>query len=191
LEGSNLVALISILALSDEGVDAVLEELETGSPRAAAIVAASFVETHLEHLIFSRMVDDSKLKTLMFGPNGALGTFSAKINLGYLTGIYSKNAWKELDTIRSVRNDFAHRLDISFDNGSVRDRCTNLVLWEKWQITVTSADESESGSAKPFSLEFFDKGTSMTPRLRYQTACRFFIAAFSLLMGSARDQVAL
>jgi hypothetical protein len=120
---------------------AVLEELEDSSPRAATIVAASFVEDHLERCIKSRLVQDEKLAKHVFGSNGALRTFSAKINLGYFMGLYSRSAWRELDTIRDIRNDFAHELHISFDIDSVKDRCSNLLLWEQIKLSVSKADD--------------------------------------------------
>jgi len=166
-----------------------------------AIVAASFVEDHLQRLIQSRMVSDKKVLEQMFGPNSALGSFSAKINLGFLMGIYSKNAWRELDTIRTIRNDFAHELAInSFDILSVRDRCAHLTLWQTRKITIRAADDLpppkklvvEMGQtvgpeAQELVLELITDLDTNSPHGRYVAACRFFIAAFSLLvnMGGA------
>jgi hypothetical protein len=64
-----------------------------------------------------------------FAPGRTFGNFGAKIDLGYLIGVYSKQAYKELTTIRRIRNDFAHQLEVnSFDRDDMRDRCRNLVL---------------------------------------------------------------
>jgi hypothetical protein len=78
----------------------------------------------------------------MFGPGAALGDFGLKINLGYLCGFYSATGWKELDTIRRIRNEFAHNLEIDrFDIPMVKDRCNNLRQWESIKITVRYASE--------------------------------------------------
>src|SRR6516165_7584146 len=113
------MAWLSLTEFSSEKFYAVLDELESASPRAAVIVGASFVEDHLTRLIKSRLMDDENALTHFFDQNGALGTFSAKTKLGYLMGLYSQEAWKELETVRSIRNDFAHELRISFDMQSV------------------------------------------------------------------------
>jgi hypothetical protein len=45
--------------------------------------------------------------------------------------IYDEQAWRDLDIIRDIRNDFAHRTGIgSFSAASVRDRCENLKACE-------------------------------------------------------------
>jgi hypothetical protein len=156
--------------------------IETASPRAGTLVAASFVENHLEHLIRSRMKDDKKLLDKMLTSSGVLGTFSAKINIGYLMNIYSESTWKELDTIRDIRNDFAHELDISYDTQSIKDRCANLVQWQKWEITFTAVKEADSVEGEKPSLTLdFTVGNPTTPYGRYQSACRYYIAVLSLL----------
>jgi hypothetical protein len=72
----------------------------------------------------------------MFGPGGALGDFGAKINIGYLCEFYSAAAWKELDTICRIRNDFAHNVKtIRFGISNVKDRCANLCLWQRFRHT--------------------------------------------------------
>ena len=73
-----------------------------GSDRATAIVGGAFVEDHLTHALKSKMIEDGKLTEKMFSPGRAFGDFGAKIDLGYLIGAYSKQALKELNTIRRI-----------------------------------------------------------------------------------------
>jgi hypothetical protein len=75
-----------------------------GSHRATAVVGGAFVEEHLTHVLKSRMVKDAKVSDEMFAPSRAFGDFGAKVDLGYLIGLYSKRAHKELTTIRRIRN---------------------------------------------------------------------------------------
>jgi hypothetical protein len=168
------MALLYLSAFSSEAVSAISKEIESASPRAGTLVASAFVESHLEHLIRSRMTDDKKVLDGVFVPSSVLGSFSAKINIGYLMKIYSKNSWKELHIIRDIRNDFAHELDISYDTPTVKDRCSNLALWERHKLTVSSEEKSE------FVIDLV-AGDPTTPYGRYQSACRFFIAVLSLL----------
>ena len=88
----------------------VKEEME-GSHRATTVVGSVFVEEHLTLLLKSRMVKDEKVTKERFAPGRAFGDFGAKVGLGYLIGLYTKGAHKELTTIRRIRNDFAHRFE--------------------------------------------------------------------------------
>jgi DNA-binding MltR family transcriptional regulator len=113
------------------------EQIEFDSDRAAGIVAGSIAETRLEQALRSRLrtADTTKLKEIvqqLFRPSGALGSFSTKIDLGYLMRLLSDEAYKDLTCIKNIRNDFAHELGHdSFDVPSIRDRCKNLILVDR------------------------------------------------------------
>jgi DNA-binding MltR family transcriptional regulator len=129
----------------------VIDEIKSGSPRATAVVAGAFVEDHLTRVIKWRLVQEpvNKNKNVaedMFRPGGSVGDFSNKIDMAYLTGCISKEAWKELETIRRIRNDFAHKMKIlDFDITSIADRCANLKLWEEIKVKLRAADDKKSG----------------------------------------------
>jgi hypothetical protein len=58
-----------------------IHEIETGSDRAAAVVAGSFVEEHLGAAIKSRLiVSNEQITHEMFRTAGPLGSFSSKID---------------------------------------------------------------------------------------------------------------
>ena len=51
----------------------------------------------------------SKLTKKMFAPGyGPLGTLSVKIDLAFSLGLLAPNIWKDLHTLRDIRNAFAH-----------------------------------------------------------------------------------
>lgn len=172
----------------------VREEIDLGSPRATAIVGAAFVEDHLQQLIQAQLVDDKKVMDQTFGPSSALGSFSAKINLGYLMGLYSKEAYRELDCIRTIRNDFAHELHINnFDIDTVKDRCANLRVWERTKVSISKVEDKKDTlafeigkelqpEAQGIIVDFAEGSDRSSPRVRYVAACRFFIALFSILL---------
>ena len=70
----------------------VYSEIESGSDRAAAIIAAAFVEDHLASAIKARFHPDEKLLNETFRSTGPLGSFSAKISFAFLIGLCSKEA---------------------------------------------------------------------------------------------------
>jgi hypothetical protein len=167
--------------------------MEGLSHRATAVVGATFVEEHLTYALQSRMVSDEGVIEERFAPGRVFGDFGAKIDLGYLIRVYSKQAHKELNTIRRIRNDFAHQLEVnSFDRDDMRDRCRNLVLSQAKIVKAIRGDDGCSivlilGERKkereeeiPFSDFSFEKSPP-SPRDIFATACKFYVAAFSIL----------
>lgn len=120
----------------------VIAELAAGSHRAIAVLGGAFVEEHLTMLLRSRLESEpvgsgNNMANEMFRPGGPLGDFGNKIALGYLIRLYGKVAWKELDTIRYIRNAFAHRAETNnFGIQNIRNRCDNLRLWETIKIKM-------------------------------------------------------
>jgi DNA-binding MltR family transcriptional regulator len=111
----------------------VIKELEESrSDRATAIVASAILEERLSSAITSRLQKDEKALSRLFKYSGPLGTFSSKIDLGYLMGLYGKEIYCDLNTIREIRNEFAHSLRTSgFKSQRVNDLCKNLKAFER------------------------------------------------------------
>ncbi len=179
----------------------IIREIEDGSPRAVAVVAGAFVEEHLTKLIRWRMVrerikSDVDLQGQMFRPGGPIGDFGTKINLAYLMGYISKDAWKELDTIRFIRNRFAHSVEINRWNIDwLMSRCNNLVLWEKIKIKIRRSDRDdpkklaltlgpaiEEAEQKFPIIDMIEVTNSLLANERYVAACKFYVAAFSIVI---------
>jgi hypothetical protein len=61
------------------------------------------------------------------GEKGALYTFSAKLHCGYAVGLLSPAILADLNTVRSIRNAFAHATaPIDFDTPAVKGLCEHL-----------------------------------------------------------------
>jgi DNA-binding MltR family transcriptional regulator len=194
--GENIVWL-AIDQLENEKFQAAVKEIdETKSDRAAAIVAATFVEDHLTRVLRHNFEQDDKLLEELFRPGGPLSDFGVKIDLGYLMGFYSKIAWKELDTIKKVRNDFAHKMEVrDFTHDRARELTNNLTMWEIQQIKlsasegigakknlmVTIGQNQEVGEKE--TLMFPTPMTSTSHRERFVSACKFYIAIMSLTIN--------
>jgi hypothetical protein len=176
-------------------------EIEGGSPRAVAVVAAAFVEEHLTKLIRSRLIKD-KIKSKvdphkeMFRPGGPLGDFGNKNSLDYLMGFITKVAWQELDIIRKVRNEFAHKVEVNRWNiQNVSTLCASLVLWERLKIKLRRSDTAKSGALTLLMgenvaddeqefpmIDLIDKEPPLLANERYVAACKFYVAAFSIMI---------
>jgi hypothetical protein len=97
---------------------AITKDINTVNPIVAAILGVACVEYELEKLLRSRFSrKDDETWALLTSDIGPLGTFSSKITAGYAFKIYDKNVVEVLNSVRRIRNQFAHakRL-IKFDN---------------------------------------------------------------------------
>jgi hypothetical protein len=186
--------------ISKEGVEefrSMMAEIQSGSDRAAAIVAAACVEDQLGEALRVVMEKDETVIRDMFRSSGPLGSFSAKISLGYLLGLYEKDMKKEIDTIKEIRNVFAHRRETTgFDAQRARDLANNLSISETLDIfTPTSSEpvplnDLKEGGVVWIALGMRDaasreSGTSLLPELapgktpspreKYTRACQFYV----------------
>jgi hypothetical protein len=98
--------------LPDPSQRGVVDELESQTDRGAAIIGAALVESLLRQALEARMrlrtpVEKRTAKGL-FGTMGPLSSFSAKIELGLLLGLYPEEVRSDLHRIRDARNEFAH-----------------------------------------------------------------------------------
>lgn len=109
------------------------EELQSEKPRAAVIIAAAFMDGWLRQLIANFMVDDAKAVDDLLGAENnsdcPLSSFSARIKASYCLGLISKDEYDDLNTIRKIRNQFAHRMhDLSFDDEKIVTWCNSLQI---------------------------------------------------------------
>jgi DNA-binding MltR family transcriptional regulator len=97
------------------------------SDRGCALFAAAYLDKALSDLLYLSLVTDKKIEKDLFEGTAPLSAFSDRIKMAYYLGKISKECRADLDTIRGIRNDFAHHATIiSFDDQSIADRCRNL-----------------------------------------------------------------
>jgi hypothetical protein len=113
--------------------------------REAALKSGSLVEVSLEHAIKARIIRLRKpeLKSLFEGPQSPLGTFSAKIWIGYALGLYGAKAKHDLDAIKDIRNAFAHSPHhLDFRSRRIASRCYSMHFVERRKINGKRPKES-------------------------------------------------
>jgi hypothetical protein len=96
------------------------------SDRGRVLVACGFLEQLLKEIIVAFMVEDAVVDEFFSG-TAPLSTFSSRITGAFLFGLIAKNEFETLHLMRKIRNDFAHRLETTFDTDSVKNRCQELV----------------------------------------------------------------
>jgi hypothetical protein len=160
-----------VTAKSD--VEDALKELEEGGDRAAAIVAAALVEEHLTDALKAYLHRHPKITAELFGRSGALGSFGPKIDLAFLVGMFGASSHKELDTIRKVRDLFAHNPRLKgFGTQRVKDLINNLTKHEgRFEVKIAR------GQSEPYWLVYLPLETPLkTSRERYLQSCRYYTA---------------
>lgn len=153
-----------------------IEEMEATSDRAAAIVIASLVEDRLTSALQAAMADAPSIKSDLFRSSGPLGSFAAKGDLALLVGLLTEDAHKDLNTMRRIRNVFAHELKpTQFDtNDQIRQLAQNFVLIER-MICSLDAETVPAGFAFAMKVADYDLLKSL-PRGRYMLTGRLFVA---------------
>ncbi|WP_439397661.1 MltR family transcriptional regulator [Bradyrhizobium sp. PMVTL-01] len=141
------------LALTSKTLQA-LEELKTGSDRVVAVVAGAIIDSLLTDILKSELSPRksgkvSEVQSNFFQPEGPVGSFAAKINLAYLLGFFSDEAYSDLHNFKNIRNLFAHYSEHnSFDSQRVKDRCANFKLIETWVGPATATRDLGDGKTE-------------------------------------------
>ena len=102
------------------------------SDRGSVLMAAAFIEDKITQLLETYMVQNKTIQKKIFDGNGALATFSSKIDIAFLLGLIPKNIYDDLGILRKLRNDFAHNAkSITFQTDYIKERCNLLQVVSK------------------------------------------------------------
>jgi DNA-binding MltR family transcriptional regulator len=103
-----------------------LRILRDESDRAAAILGATYVESIVEDLLRSSLVDHPDVDA-MFRGIGPFSSFSAKTAMLFAMGKINEASRSDLDLIRKIRNEFAHTLaESDFQQTKIAAWCVEL-----------------------------------------------------------------
>ncbi|MEI7297367.1 hypothetical protein WCQ02_35025 [Paraburkholderia tropica] len=119
-------------------VDRIVNEFKNESERHLVILGAAKLEDLLLNLLERRLLESPTKNDGIFRGTGALSTFSARSEMAYRLGLISKPFLDALNSIRKVRNEFAHQFDASLLDGGNEERIIQLVS----EIKETEAFQS-------------------------------------------------
>jgi hypothetical protein len=105
-----------------------LDSLKQESARGEVLISATMLDDLLAQSIKARLLDHDDATNLLDGFNAPLGTFSARILAAFALGIISEREYKDLDTLRKIRNKFAHNVHVSFEDQQIADLSKNLTF---------------------------------------------------------------
>jgi DNA-binding MltR family transcriptional regulator len=173
------------MLFNDEESEAVTE-LYKSSDRAAAIMAATIVESRLTAALKNRFRPNIDVQNEMFRSSGPLGSFSAKIKLGCLLGVCSDQAFSDLEIMKNIRNRFAHYLDIKdFQSQRIADWCKNFKLIES---CVVSEGTKEAPVDTYFTVPGRDEKMK-DPKWRYLLTAMLFSGALATPRSHGRPNI--
>jgi len=110
--------------LSDHNEMVVMYQKE--SVRAAALLAASFLENEMKKRILDFLVNEESSAKL-FEPYHPLSTFSGLVEVTFALGFLLRAMLSDLTLIRKIRNYFAHHpKHVTFEQAPVSDWCREL-----------------------------------------------------------------
>jgi DNA-binding MltR family transcriptional regulator len=101
------------------------ETLSKESDRGATLMAAAYIDDKLAELIKKYLIKDrKKILDSLFNFNGAVGTFSSRANLAYCLGLIPENIYDDINTLRNIRNVFAHESSfLTFESEKIKPLC--------------------------------------------------------------------
>ena len=105
------------------------KEMLKESDRGLALYATAHIDNELETILRDKLVGNANHLNDVFSFNGPLGIFSSKIKLSYSLGLISKITMNDINTLRKIRNEFAHsNQSLSFESEKIRNLCDGLQL---------------------------------------------------------------
>jgi Mannitol repressor len=115
------------LATQIREVNSFRRALTSESDRGCALFAAAYLDVSLSNLLYVSLVENKSIEQDLFRGTAPLANFSSRIQMAYYLGLISKACRRDLNIVRSIRNDFAHDLEVSsFQTQSIRDRSRHL-----------------------------------------------------------------
>ena len=112
--------------------------------RAIAIVGVTFLDILLESILRAFLADEENEVKELLRYGQPLGSFSAKITMADCLGLIYKPVRDDLHLVRKIRNQFAHELDVSFEDRKIQSWCNGL----KWHRIAYVADPPEDATAQ-------------------------------------------
>lgn len=90
-------------------------------------MAAAFLDTELEKLLRSLLVEDERIADELLSQSKPIGTFSSRIDLSFMLGLISPLSRRDLHLVRKIRNTFGHtHQPVGFDDQAIANRCREL-----------------------------------------------------------------
>jgi mannitol operon repressor len=115
----------------------LVDDLQQETDRGAALVGAAFLDDVLDVTLRAVFINDPDIVNKLLGMGRPLESFGARTHLVYCLGLMGSDIYADINLIREIRNDFAHRHPTSFEFPEIRFKCFKLKC-----LSVVMADET-------------------------------------------------
>ncbi len=103
--------------------------LKGESDRGLALVGHAYLDDALDEFLHAYFLDDPEVVRQLLRQGGPIGSFKTRCDLAYALGLLGPDMFSDLDQIREIRNEFAHRYSsLDFSTSPAFDRCQNLKI---------------------------------------------------------------
>ena len=103
-----------------------LDGLNRESARGAVLISLAMIDDLLQRTIASFLLEGVDADKLLEDFNAPLGSVSSRALAARALGLISVSEYTEINTIRKVRNRFAHDIHVSFEDQQIKDFCRSL-----------------------------------------------------------------
>lgn len=145
----------------------LLPALNSESERGRVLIACSYLDALLRDIINSALRETKESLQLLEGFNAPLGTLGSRATAAYAMGLITSNEFRECETLRKVRNKFAHNVHASFDLPDIKALCKNLTMSAKdYDNVVVDAKGQYTTAAVCLILNLTNRPTFVEKRPR-------------------------
>lgn len=122
---------------SMKDLETFIAEFNSGeNDRVIVIVGISYLEDVLLACLENFFPDNSKTVSIMLSHNGFVGSLNTKVNLLYTLGFINKTMKQDLEKVAQVRNLFAHKTRVSFEDGKIKKLIDELKYYKSSSAPV-------------------------------------------------------
>lgn len=113
-------------------IDELFKKMNKKNDTICILLAANFIDKCLANLLVTKLPTKDKNFVIEELLNRNLSNFSTRYKIAYALNIIDKRYFDDIETIGSIRNEFAHiHFEISFKEPEIIKYCGKLKLWEK------------------------------------------------------------
>ncbi|MCY2952357.1 MAG: MltR family transcriptional regulator [Planctomycetota bacterium] len=104
----------------------LVEDFEKETDRGVALLGAAFLDDVLDVMLRAHFIEDGDVVNKLISPGRPLESFGARTHLAYCLGLLGKDIYHDMNMIREIRNDFAHRQPTTFEQAEIGGKCQGL-----------------------------------------------------------------
>ncbi|MDD9900930.1 MAG: MltR family transcriptional regulator [Alphaproteobacteria bacterium] len=103
-----------------------IDVFNSETDRGKVLIALSYIDELLRRTLLAFLTENDVSLKLVDGFNAPLGTLSTRNAIAYSLGLILDIEYQDIETLRKIRNLYAHNVHTSFENEKIINLCKNL-----------------------------------------------------------------